>query len=86
MSSNGEFIMCFQQYQEDENVIVYHHLQDKKTEIHIEDRVMAIIISSDNRSLIYSNDTDLKFIDIATGEQTLSFENISERNFFCLFD
>ena len=78
VSPNGEFVICYQKFLHSSTVTVYHHHKDLKTEIPIEERITAIAISSDSRFFIYSNDFDVKFIDVATKEQARIFEGISE--------
>lgn len=57
---------------------VYHYHKDLKAEIKIEERITTMAISSDSRFLIYSNDIDIKFIDLATKEEVRVFEDVSE--------
>ena len=78
ISPDGEFLISYKLYQTNSTVVVYYRARDVKSEIPIEEMMSAVAISSDSRTLIYSNDIDIKFIDIETKTETRVIENISE--------
>jgi len=77
VSPNGEFIVSYYCNQETD-VIVYYHQQDKTIKIHVEDDIYSLAISPDSQSLIYATFDCVKFIDISTQTESRTIEKISE--------